>query len=76
MKTTYRAAAIGRTGKGDYGHGLDVAFQIPSDSIAGSDVQIVSIADSNPEGLRAAGRTNRSRETLPRLPRNAGKGAT
>lgn len=55
MKTTYRAAAIGRTGKGDYGHGLDVAFQIPPDSIEGSDIQFVSIADSDPEGLRAAG---------------------
>lgn len=55
MKTTYRAGVIGRTGKGDYGHGLDVAFQIPSDSIEGSDVQIVSIADSDPDGLQAAG---------------------
>ena len=56
MKTTYRAGAIGRTGKGDYGHGLDVAFQIPPNSIEGlSDVQIVSIADSDPDGLRAAG---------------------
>ena len=57
MKTTYRAGAIGRTGKGDYGHGLDVAFQIPPDSIEGlSDVRFVSIADSDPEGLRAAGK--------------------
>ena len=39
-------------GKGDYGHGLDVAFQIPPDSIEGlSDVQFVSIADSDPEGF-------------------------
>ena len=56
MKTTYRAGVIGRTGRGDYGHGLDVAFQIPPDSIEGlSDVQIVSIADSDPDGLRATG---------------------
>ena len=26
MSTIYRAGVIGRTGKGDYGHGLDVTF--------------------------------------------------
>lgn len=56
MKTTYRAGAIGRTGRGDYGHGLDVAFQIPPNTIDGlSEVQFISIADSDPEGLQAAG---------------------
>lgn len=55
MKTTYRAGVIGRTGKGDYGHGLDLAFEVHPDSIGGSDIQCVSIADSEPEGLRAAG---------------------
>jgi hypothetical protein len=27
MKMTYRAGAIGRTGRGDYGHGLDARAQ-------------------------------------------------
>jgi predicted dehydrogenase len=49
MINTYRAAAIGRTGRGDYGHGLDVAYR------GLSDVRLVAVADSDPEGLRAAG---------------------
>ena len=49
MTDNYRAAAIGRTGRGDYGHDLDVAFR------GLSDVQFVAVADSDPEGLRAAG---------------------
>jgi predicted dehydrogenase len=44
----YRVAVIGRTGQGDYGHGLDVVWQrIPN-------AQIVAVADSNPQGLAAA----------------------
>ena len=49
MMNNYRAAAIGRTGRGDYGHDLDVAFR----GLSG--VQFVAVADSDPEGLRAAG---------------------
>ena len=44
----YRAGAIGSTGKGNWGHGLDVAF------VGVSDVDFVSIADDDPEGLKAA----------------------
>ncbi len=45
----YRAGIIGRTGKGDYGHYLDRAFQgLPQ-------VVCVAVADDDPEGLRAAG---------------------
>jgi len=45
----YRAGAIGRTGKGDYGHGLDTAYQ----GIA--NVEFVAVADEHSEGLRQAG---------------------
>lgn len=44
----YRAAVIGRTGKGDYGHGYDMIFK-------GLDnVELVAVADENPEGLKKA----------------------
>ena len=44
----FRAAIIGHTGKGDYGHGLDVIFQ------GRSDVQVVAVADSDPGGRARA----------------------
>lgn len=47
--TMYRAGAIGRTGRGDYGHHLDQAF----DGFA--TIQLVAVADDNPAGLAAAG---------------------
>ncbi|MFO0951735.1 MAG: Gfo/Idh/MocA family oxidoreductase [Isosphaeraceae bacterium] len=44
----YRAAVIGRTGRGDYGHGLDVVWKdYPG-------VDLVAVADDNPKGLAAA----------------------
>ncbi len=50
MSTIYRAGVIGRTGKGDYGHGLDVAFaRVPN-------AKLVAISDDNPDGLVAAGK--------------------
>ena len=49
MSVEYRAGIIGRTGQGDYGHSLDLAFE----GIEG--VTCVAVADSDPEGLRAAG---------------------
>ena len=40
-KKTYRVAVIGRTGKGNYGHGLDrVWTEIPN-------AQVVAVADEN-----------------------------
>lgn len=52
MRKTYRAAAIGSTGRGNYGHGLDSVFrELPG-------VEFVAIADDNPEGLREAGQRN------------------
>ena len=44
----FRIAVIGRTGRGNYGHGLDVVWlQIPN-------VQIVAVADENEPGRNAA----------------------
>ena len=66
MKTTYRAGAIGRTGKGDYGHGLDVAFQIPPDTIEGSsDGAVCFYRRLGPGGASGGWRTDRGREALP-----------
>jgi len=45
----YRAAVIGRTGRGNYGHALDRAWShIPG-------VMVVAVADEDPQGLRATG---------------------
>jgi len=47
-KKTYRACVIGATGKGGYGHGLDVCFQkIPN-------IQVVAVADPDERGRAAA----------------------
>ena len=44
----YKVAIIGSTGRGDYGHGIDVAFtKIP-------EVEIVALSDDSPKGLQAA----------------------
>ena len=48
MPKTYSAAVIGATGEGGYGHRLDTAFDI-------DDVELVAIADHDPEGLADAG---------------------
>jgi predicted dehydrogenase len=45
----YRSGAIGRTGKGDFGHGLDTAYQ------GVSNVELVAVVDENPQGLKQAG---------------------
>ena len=45
----YRAGAIGRTGRGNWGHGLDTAFV----GVAG--VEFVAVADDDADGLREAG---------------------
>jgi predicted dehydrogenase len=45
---TVRVAVIGRTGKGNYGHGLDTIWlQVPN-------VEIVAVADENEKGRAAA----------------------
>lgn len=48
MAKTYRVGIIGRTGKGDYGHGVDVACtKLPN-------LEIVALADENETGRAAA----------------------
>jgi predicted dehydrogenase len=48
MARTYRVAVIGRTGKGNYGHGLDVVWK-------GMDnVEVVAVADEEDKGRAAA----------------------
>ncbi len=44
----YRAAVIGRTGRGDYGHGLDVAM------LGHPNLTVVAVADDDPKGRAAA----------------------
>jgi predicted dehydrogenase len=52
-----RVGIIGRTGKGDYGHGVDVAFtKLPN-------VEIVSLADENESGRAAAQKRTNARKT-------------
>lgn len=48
MPKTYRVAIIGSTGRGDYGHGLDIAWkEVPQ-------AQIVAVADEDEKGRAAA----------------------
>ncbi len=46
--TRYRVAVIGRTGRGNYGHGLDIVWNDVSRA------KIVAVADEDPEGRAAA----------------------
>ncbi|HKD35631.1 MAG TPA: Gfo/Idh/MocA family oxidoreductase [Pirellulales bacterium] len=48
MEKQYRVAIIGRTGHGDYGHDLDLAWREIHDA------DVVAVADDNPAGLAAA----------------------
>jgi predicted dehydrogenase len=48
MAKTYRVAVIGRTGKGNYGHGLDLVWK------AIDNVEIVTVADEDAKGRAAA----------------------
>lgn len=48
MPRNFRVAVIGRTGRGNYGHGLDVVWR------AVDNVQIVAVADENEAGRVAA----------------------
>lgn len=48
FQAPYRAAVIGRTGRGDYGHSLDVAF------LNQPKLNLVAVADENEPGRAAA----------------------
>src|SRR5687768_6572641 len=52
--TKYRAAIIGRTGQGDYGHGLDVVYNgMP-------EVSVAAVADPDSAGRAAAAARTRA----------------
>ena len=48
MPKTFRIGVIGRTGHGNYGHGLNTAWS------AVSSTQVVAVADDDKSGLAAA----------------------
>src|SRR5438874_2739342 len=48
MPNPFRVAVIGRTGRGNYGHGLDIVWRQVRN------VQIVGVADDNEQGRVAA----------------------
>lgn len=48
MPRQFRVAVIGRTGRGNYGHGLDIVWRHVEN------VQIVAVADENEQGRAAA----------------------
>src|SRR5512133_2733156 len=50
MANQYRVAVIGRTGRGDYGHGLDVVWKDIEN------VKIVAVADPDEKGRTEAAR--------------------
>ena len=50
MSKKYRAGVIGRTGRGNYGHGLDRVY------LEMEEVEIVAVADDNPDGLIEGGK--------------------
>ena len=49
MSKRYKAGVIGRTGAGDYGHGLETVYRDLEQ------VDLVAVADPDPEGRAAAG---------------------
>lgn len=55
MARNWRVAVIGRTGKGGYGHGLDVVWQ------AFDNVELVAVADENEAGRAAAAKKLKAR---------------
>jgi predicted dehydrogenase len=50
LEPPYRTAVIGRTGRGDYGHGLDLAV------LNNSRLRVLAVADEDPEGRAKAAR--------------------
>jgi predicted dehydrogenase len=46
--SAYRVAVIGRTGRGNYGHGIDVVWKLFPNTT------VVAVADDDPQGLEAA----------------------
>ncbi len=59
----YRVAVIGRTGKGNYGHGLDVVWNDIDQ------VKMVAVADQDPKGRAAAAKRLSARSPKDKAPR-------
>jgi predicted dehydrogenase len=59
MTRNYRVAVIGRTGKGNYGHGLDLVWQQLDN------VEIVAVADEDDKGRAAAAQRLGARHAYP-----------
>ena len=58
MAKTWRVGIIGRTGKGDYGHAVDMAItKLPN-------VEIVAVADEHEGGRAAAQKFNEVSERV------------
>lgn len=58
MAKTYRAAVIGSTGRGNYGHGIDTVWrEIP-------EVEVVAVADDNKAGIPAAMKATGAKESF------------
>jgi len=56
---TYRAGIIGHTGRGNYGHGLDVAF------VGLPGVEIVAVADPDEQGRHRVQAVTRAPAPMP-----------
>jgi len=59
MVKTYRVAVIGRTGRGNFGHSIDLAWKTHPRA------QIVGVADDDPSGLSKAGERLGTRALFP-----------
>jgi len=55
----YRVAVIGRTGRGDYGHGLDVVWNDIDQA------EVVAVADQDPDGRSAAAKRLKAPRAYP-----------
>ncbi|MGC3968384.1 MAG: Gfo/Idh/MocA family oxidoreductase [Pirellulales bacterium] len=58
MAKTYRAAVIGSTGRGNYGHGIDTVWrEVPG-------IEVVAVADDNRTGIPAAMKATGAKESF------------
>jgi hypothetical protein len=65
MAKTYRAAVIGSTGRGNYGHGIDTVWrEVPG-------VEVVAVADDNKAAIPAAMKATGANREFRRLSANA-----
>ena len=63
---SFRIGIIGHTGRGNYGHSLDMAF------VGVEGVEIVALADPDDEGRAETAARHRRRHGVRGLPRDVG----